>query len=149
VSNLDDLDALRAQVRRLTALVDDMRDRFDDQTSPAIASTLQPVFADVNGWVTGRLIPLLERQPGGQLRWCASWWAHPEARSRFEACWRAWETLRMEPTTGMSVWYRDHLDPMLTAVMSANGPFAACTLDRHMPPAPLPIAEEPADARTS
>lgn len=72
------------------------------------------------------------------MRWCQSWWAHPEVLSRFEACGRAWETLRLEPGTGMSVWYPDHLDPMLTTVMSGTGPFAACTVDRHAPPVPLP-----------
>jgi Domain of unknown function (DUF4913) len=143
VSDTENIDVLRAQMQRLTALVADLHDRVIElQTMPAstsVGSVSGPVFVNVNDWVTDRLIPMLERTTGTQLRWCTTWWAHPEVVSRFEACWRAWETLRLEPTLGMSVWYRDHLDPMLAVVMSGSGPFAACTPDRHAPVVPLPV----------
>jgi Domain of unknown function (DUF4913) len=144
VSDTEDIEVLRAQIQRLAALVADLHDRVIElQTMPAstsVGSVSGPVCVDVNDWVTDRLIPMLERTPGTQLRWCATWWAHPEVVSRFDACWRAWETLRQDPNLGMSVWYRDHLDPMLAVVMSGNGPFAACTAERHAPPCRLPTS---------
>jgi hypothetical protein len=59
--------------------------------------------------------------------WCATWWKHPEAWVRFEACRRAWEALAGDPGIGFSVWHRDHLDPMLRELLSPTGPFANCT----------------------
>ncbi|WP_221186477.1 DUF4913 domain-containing protein [Terracoccus luteus] len=38
--------------------------------------------------------------------------------------WRAWEALRLDPATGMSVWWRDHADHHMTVLFSPEGPFA-------------------------
>ncbi|WP_370460793.1 DUF4913 domain-containing protein [Pseudarthrobacter sp. GA104] len=45
---------------------------------------------------------------GGDVTWCPRWWNRPEAISRLEALWRAWEHLRLDGATGMTVWWRDH-----------------------------------------
>lgn len=63
--------------------------------------------------------------------WCAQWWRHAEAIARLEALWRSWEHLRLDPTTGMSVWLRDHLDHHMTILLSADGPFKGCKCDEH------------------
>jgi hypothetical protein len=100
----------------------------------ADAEAPEPAFANAVAWVEGWFLPTIQRQAGGgESRWCARWWAHAEAMTRFEALWRSWEVLRLDAGTGLSLWLRDHLDPQLTRLMSADGPFAQCAPDRHEP----------------
>jgi hypothetical protein len=125
----DEIAMLNAKVARLATLVDELHERLDN---PATGTkTIEPVYPTLAEWVTGRLLPNLERQTGNQHRWCNQWHEHPEAVARLEACWRAWETLRLDPTLGMSVWYRDHHDPCMNSITGSAGPFAACTAGRH------------------
>ena len=56
--------------------------------------------------------------------WAGEWWRYDEAVIRLEALWRAWEHLRQDPATGMSVWWRDHADHHMPALMAPDGPFA-------------------------
>ena len=73
----------------------------------------------------------LYRRPLGStsVAWCAEWWRHPEAITRLEALWRAFEYLRLDPATGISVWLRDHVDPHMSVLLSPDGPFKACRVD--------------------
>ncbi|MFI0466189.1 DUF4913 domain-containing protein [Saccharopolyspora sp. 5N102] len=102
----------------------------------------QPVFRNVEEFVVYRFLPMYCR-PLGDYRWCAQWWKHSEAVSRFHALWHAWEVLRYEPGTGMAVWYRDHLDPHLEVLLSSKGPFSACSPEHHQDPVPLPSVPAP------
>lgn len=63
---------------------------------------------------------------GPQHRWCAQWWRHPEAVSRLDAMWRAWEHLRLDPALGMSVWWREHADTHMAALTHPDGTFKGC-----------------------
>jgi hypothetical protein len=103
----------------------------------------EPVYGTVEEFVTERFVPMFRRPLGGDLRWCAQWWLHAEAISRLTALWYAWETLRLEPGTGMAVWYRDHLDHQLPILMGARGPFAKCTEDEHNEPEQMPLVPAP------
>lgn len=108
----------------------------------------QPVYTNVEAWVGGYLAYVLERRiatgPTAGINWCPRWWAHPEAISRLYALWRAWETLRVsDPQTGMSIWWRDHLDPHLAALSGEYGPFGRCGPDKHTEPRPLPVEPAP------
>ena len=89
--------------------------------------------------------------PQGPNRWSATWWKHPEAISRLVALSQAWEALRLEPTFGISVWWRDHADHHMRMLMSPEGPFAT-SRDRNSDGDPLPYAAPPAgmfaDVRT-
>ena len=80
------------------------------------------------------------RPVGGEIRWCSHWSEHPEALTRLEALWRAWETLRLDPNLGIATWLTNYLDPQLVALTSRAGTFAQCTPDRHAGTAPLPTA---------
>ena len=65
--------------------------------------------------------------------------AHPEAVSRLTAVWRAWEVCRLEPATGISDWYRDHLDHHLPILLGPRGPFFQCAPDTgHIDEPPFP-----------
>lgn len=102
-----------------------------------------PVYRNVEEFVTELFIPMFCRPEGGQFRWCREWWRHPEAVSRFHAVWHAWEVLRWEPGTGMSIWYRDHLDYQMSVLIGDTGPFRECTSRRHQDPRPLPYEPAP------
>ena len=65
--------------------------------------------------------------------------AMDEAGVDVQALWRAWEALRLDATTGMSVWWRDHADHHLPILLSPDGPFARCAARAHQtPPIPYP-----------
>lgn len=64
------------------------------------------------------------RVDGERTVWAADWWNYPEATIRLDALWRAWENLRLDPTTGMSVWFRDHADHHMSVLLDPHGPFA-------------------------
>jgi hypothetical protein len=97
-------------------------------------------LSDVVEFVSGKLATSYRRQLNvqGGVTWCPQWWKHAEAISRFEALWRAWEFLRLDGTTGMSVWWRDHADHHMSVLLSTDGPFKGCTPDDgHAPNSPL------------
>lgn len=108
----------------------------------------EPVFPDLDAFVSEHLSQLIRRRVNGtSLTWCPGWWKHPEAISRLDALWRAWEHLRLDPALGMSQWWLYHADPHLAALMDPDtGPFAACSpTEGHTgyPLGPLPV--DPSD----
>lgn len=91
------------------------------------AQTPQLYFGSVDEFVREYLRDVYRRPISGRGNgnvWAARWWAYPEAVIRLEALWRAWEHLRQDPSTGMSVWYRDHADHHMPILLHPDGPFA-------------------------
>ncbi|MFZ4896417.1 DUF4913 domain-containing protein [Plantibacter sp. Mn2098] len=125
------------------SLVDDgTADTEDEEPAPEL------VFGSTEQWVTEWLVPSYRRYlspNGAQTTWCAHWWKHPEAVMRLEALWRAWEHLRLDGQTGMSVWWKDHADYHLAVLLSEGGPFRGCNIvDGHKALlAPFPLADAP------
>lgn len=79
------------------------------------------------GEFAGWLLHVYRRSTRGQGRvFCPQWWKHPEAIVRMEALWRAFEQLRQDPGTGMSVFWRDHIDHHMSVLLDADGPFKGC-----------------------
>ena len=79
------------------------------------------------GEFAGWLLQVYRRSTRGQARvFCPQWWKHPEAVARMDALWRAFEQLRQDPGTGMSVFWRDHADHHMTVLLDADGPFKGC-----------------------
>ena len=92
-------------------------------------------------WVHEILIPNYLGEPSQQHRWCAQWWAHPEAVARLHALWMAWQELTDPDAggyTGPSVWHRDHLDTALPRLQDVDGPFTGCSADPARPNHLLP-----------
>jgi hypothetical protein len=107
-----------------------------------------PVFGSLEPFVNDYLLVLYRRTASGHGRtWCAQWWRHPEAWVRLDALWRSWEYLRLDPATGISVWLRDHADPHMNVLLSAEGPLRGCKPDEHSSRAlsTLPSTPIPAD----
>ncbi|MGP5195541.1 DUF4913 domain-containing protein [Arthrobacter rhombi] len=91
-----------------------------------------------------QLLPLYNRIIDSRNgKWCSAWFLHAEAVSRRETLWRAWEHLRLDTTTGMSVWWKDHADVHMAVLLSQKGPFHRCDPDRHRTPEPLPCKMAP------
>lgn len=104
----------------------------------------EPLYGDVEAWVTGFFGPVFARRMGGATNWCASWWEHAEAILRLEALWRSWEVLRRDPGTGMGVWLRDFLEPQRLVLMGDSGPFHGCQETVHSGAPELPVNAAPA-----
>ncbi len=128
-------------------------DEWDDQPeSGTDGQQGEPRFPDVQTWVGQWLAPVIRRhvnvkRPSRTLAWCPQWWRHAEAVDRLTACWRAWEGLRLDGTTGISTWWLQHFDPMWAQLTDAeDGPFAPCMRQGHLEeliPGPLPLDDAP------
>jgi len=106
------------------------------------------LYGSVAEWVADFLAVAYAREVrvnGAHHYWCSQWWRHPEAFDRLDALWRAWEALRRDPTTGPAVWWKDYADPLMTVLLSRDGPFGQCRAGRHAP-ANLLVPPLPADA---
>ncbi|MBD8537120.1 DUF4913 domain-containing protein [Plantibacter sp. CFBP 13570] len=103
----------------------------------------ETLYASVDEFVRKSLNDLYRRPVGSAQLWAPNWWAYPEALSRLEALWRAWEHLRLDGATGMSVWWKDHADHHMSVLMSPSGPFGDVHNVRTNPNEPLPYAAPP------
>lgn len=96
----------------------------DSQETALPEETPQLVFGSTDEFLRDYLRTTYRRPINGSSRiWKARWWEYDEAITRLEALWRAWEHLRLDPATGMSVWWRDHADHHMPVLMSPDGPF--------------------------
>lgn len=74
------------------------------------------------------------------LLWCSECYFHPEAVSRTEALWLAWEHLGPDPTTGMR---RDHADHHMRVLLDPQGPSHNCDMKEHRDPQDLEPKKAP------
>ncbi|MEJ7831574.1 MAG: DUF4913 domain-containing protein [Nocardioides sp.] len=129
-----------------------VRGSSDDAVSAAYPDDQDgPVFANVYLFVRDFLTTVYARpvRDQGSWKWCARWWEHPEALSRLEALWLAFEALRQDPALGGATWWRDYADPTMTALSDPGGTFAKCGDRAHGAPAALPMEDPPAVLLTS
>jgi len=138
-ARLADLDA---RLTRLTSDVEDLASLTgtDDDAARTTAAGAEPVglpvppvFTSVEAWTGEFMVGIFQRPFGGEVRWCSTWREHPEAVLRLEAMWRAWEVLHQDDGLGLSRWLLNHFDPSFVVLTSRSGPFARCTVDRHVP----------------
>lgn len=136
---------------RLAELRDLARQATETELSPPARAELPPAaeppplyYGSVEEFVREMIVPVFCRAVGERAarRWQAAWWQSTEAIIRLEALWRAWEHLRLDPGTGMSIWLRDHADHHLTVLMDPDGPWAKSN-DSARPGEPLPYEAPP------
>lgn len=111
----------------MTELATETRPEFlrDDEEAVDGEEEIELQFGSVDEFVRDYLRHMYKRRIDGRNRvWSARWWENGEAIVRLEALWRSWEYLRQDPSTGMSVWWRDHADYHLAILLSPDGPFA-------------------------
>ncbi len=148
-------DAVTAQLARQAQQLDDLEQAVTDlRTAPPAAAGQSPAaqpataafrWATLAEFVEHVIAPLYAQHLTGNGTWCASWWDHEDARVRLEAVWRAWEALRLEPTTGIARWLRDVADPQMDRLRDRDrGPFRACGDGKHLAAPPLPVNKPPA-----
>lgn len=102
------------------------------------------VYGSAQDFLIHQLLPsYIRRNDGKEGLWCPEWYKHAEAISRINALWRAWEHLRWEPSTGMSVWWRDHADHHMRVLYDPQGPFHSCSPDKHYDPKPIQVLLAP------
>lgn len=136
------LSELSARVDQLTGEVTDLSAAVLVAEAPSRGTDVtQPMYDTLDSWVAEYFAPTFSRSVGGEIRWCAAWTEHAEAVTRLEALWRSWETLRLDPATGMATWLTSHLDPQLAVLLSRSGTFGQCSPDRHSAGEPLSLPE--------
>ncbi|MEU9344702.1 DUF4913 domain-containing protein [Streptomyces sp. NPDC048278] len=96
-------------------------------------------------WVRYLLLPVYGREVTSTAPWCTSWWRHREAVAQLYGLWMAWQELTSPKAgmTGPSVWQRDHLSPVMTALRDPSGPFAGCKAGGHREKEPPGMAPYP------
>lgn len=100
-------------------------------TEPAVSDP-EPTMAELEVWVTTWFTEILERRSTNRRRWCARWWAHPEAVTRMRILMLGHrQVVTRGSVLDQSTWMLDHLDRHLDVLQSPDGPFAACSLERH------------------
>ncbi|BAS18372.1 hypothetical protein AHiyo8_pI66760 (plasmid) [Arthrobacter sp. Hiyo8] len=93
------------------------------------------VYGSAEEFLHEQLLPTYVRDVDGRAaKWCLEWYFHPEALSRVEALWRAWEHLRLDGATGISVWFKDHADHHMNVLLDPRGPFYKCDMQKHRDP---------------
>lgn len=114
---------------------DDAPARFPAPTAPGLQSPDTGLdMRELVPWVRDHIAQLLERQlpqNQGRLRWCRSWWLHPEAITRFDALRRSWTEAIAAGDGNALVTYYDYLDRQLATLMDEHGPFSACQGGQH------------------
>jgi len=111
-------------------VTDDGPENEPDVADDATAAEAQTRFASLPEFVTEFLLQVWRRELRSGC-WCDHWWEHPEAVLRLEATWDAFEALRLEPGTGVSVWIRDHLDYHMGVLTSREtSPFYLCDVEK-------------------
>lgn len=138
-----DVEKIAAEVEEAKASAAQQQDStkesqpFPDEESPAQEES-PLVYQSTEEFLHEYLLPLYNRIIDARNgKWCRQWYLHPEAVSRVEALWRAWEHFRLDAATGMSVWWRDHADPHMSVLLSQKGPFHPCNNGRHHTPEPF------------
>lgn len=133
-------------VREVEAAAEDLAEARKQGAPPSAAAVQAPaqeesplVYETAQEFLHEYLLPLYNRILDTRNgKWCRQWFLHPEAVSRVEALWRAWEHLRRDGQTGMSVWWKDHADVHMAVLLNQKGPFHRCDPDRHRTPEPFP-----------
>ena len=110
----------------------------------AAGDTPRLYYGSTNEFVRDYLRHVYKRKINGtHTFWSPRWWTSDEAIARLEALWLAWEHLRLDETTGPSVWWRDHADHHMAVLMSSAGPFSKETSVSASVLDPLPHEEPP------
>lgn len=112
-------------------------------------------FADTDDFVRNYIAPCYAREVSKEgieddIRWCPEWDEHAEAVCRFEALFRAFEEARQGEGSEMSSFWRDHVDHHMSMLLSPQGCFRYCSVDkghhgyrRQLTPLPLePVVVE-------
>lgn len=127
----DDVSAARADVDAAEALLAQAHSPHLAEVAhdEASADVPRPVFTSVDQWVDGWLLPTYRRDVGsagstGLYKWDPEWWLYSEIVQRLEALWLSWEKMRLEGGPGMVVFFRDYLDPMMSVILSPEGPLS-------------------------
>lgn len=116
------------------------------QAQQAERAAKGPYYRNCYHFFTEFLAPMYRRRviDSSTFHWCPEWRKHGEATSRIDSLWRTWEHLRLDPTTGVSVWWRDHADHHMAHLLSPEGTFRDCSPTKgHKALVPLPYDSIP------
>jgi hypothetical protein len=137
---------LRREVEQLRLQLATLQDKVDRLAEGEAVSNgrypkaAQTTWYDVEDWVVNVMQDTLERRATNSRRWCPEWYKHPEVLTRFRLLYQTYREVEGLDAISYSMWFIDHLDRHLDAICSPDGPFAACSPERHAPHRGLTIA---------
>jgi len=103
-------------------------DVLDDAEDAAPASPWQVSFAE---WVQEHFATVEFFTADPKIKWCPTWWEHPEAVARLKALWAAYLGLaEEEDPSAVSSWWLHHWDAHRAILFHDAGPFRNCSADR-------------------
>jgi hypothetical protein len=151
VGMFEDIEDLKAQVARLTALVTTLTGVESGEPGEALADEEEPAGEEAEQdpevewqyppfillldppqyddelralieWVEGVLVPGYLGEPSADARWCHLWFEHPVAVARLHACWLAWQELTDPATCGYTGPSVWHRDHLDPALRELRAP---------------------------
>jgi hypothetical protein len=133
--------ALRSRLDVVESALSERVDQFESQGSRRTRDPRPPAtIHDLENWVVTYFRVVLERRVSNTRRWCPEWYNHPEVVTRIKLLYYSYmESMKYDDAIGQSTWFLEHLDKHVDAMLSADGPFAACSPQRHTPARGLEI----------
>jgi len=102
--------------------VDDAIDPDETDDGPAVPWQVQLVQ-----WVQLHFAEVEFFTDSTKIRWCPTWWEHPEAVARLKALWLAYQAIDYSEDFGaVSDWWLHHWDPHRAILFHDKGPFRNC-----------------------
>jgi hypothetical protein len=103
---------------------DDGFDAEDAQPAP-------PWHVQLAAWVQEHFARVEFFTDAQKIRWCPTWWEHPEAVARLEALWMAHRAIEFSEDMGaVSDWWLHHWDAHRVILFHDKGPFRNCDAER-------------------
>jgi hypothetical protein len=136
----EEVRALNARVGALQNLLLELFEDEDEPRPPRYSKTPEATWHDVEDWVVNMMQDTLERRATNSRRWCPQWYKHPEVLTRFRILYASYREVEKLDAFTYSTWFLEHLDRHLDAIFSPDGPFAACSPERHSPHRGLTIS---------
>ena len=136
-----ELDAVRRDLAYVWGRVQPLvEDEPEPEPNGKYPKAPQTTWHDVEDWVVNIMQDTLERRATNTRRWCPQWYKHPEVLTRFRILYEAYREVQSLDAVSYSLWFTEHLDRHLDVIFSEDGPFAACSPDRHSPHRGLTIS---------
>jgi hypothetical protein len=100
---------------------------------PADSQPAEPWHVAFVEWVQSHFATVEFFTGEAKIRWCPTWWVHPEAVARLKALWSAYLGADVaegpEAAAAMSNWWLHHWDPHREVLFHDKGPFRSCDVE--------------------
>jgi len=98
---------------------------------PEDAQPDKPWHVQLAAWVQEHFATVEFYTDAQKIRWCPTWWEHPEAVERLKALWLAYRMIEVsDDLAAVSEWWLNHWDAHRVILFHDKGPFRNCDAER-------------------